>query len=720
MLDDGSSNLEPGSSILDPKYLVLREERGKVMPNRLIKEKSPYLLQHAQNPVDWYPWGEEAFARAKREEKPIFLSIGYATCHWCHVMAHESFEDEEVAQKLNQSFVAVKVDREERPDVDQVYMTVCQALTGRGGWPLSVFLTPEGKPFFAGTYFPKTRRLGMSGFLELLTEISSLWERDRGRILKAADQVTMAIRERRSSTPSHPVSLEDAALEGGVRQLQRAFDPSNGGFGSAPKFPTPHHLTFLLRQYRRKKDRLTKEIVEKTLTAMRFGGIYDHLGWGFHRYATDEKWRIPHFEKMLYDQALSALAYLEAFQCLKDPFYGRTAREIFEYVLRDMTDREGGFYSAEDADSEGKEGTYYLWTPKEIAEVLGDEEGDLFCRFYGITEEGNFEEGKSIPYQTTSKEAFAARVGMGKEVFTAFLEKARDRLLAFRRKRIPPLKDDKVLTAWNGLMIAALAKGAQVFGEDRYARAAEKAAAFVLEKLTAPDGGLYRRWRQDEAAHTGYLEDYAFLIWGLLDLYEAVFDPFWLEKALELNDRLSDRFWDEEQGGCFFTPRGAEELILREKDLYDGAVPSGNSVAALNFLRLARMTGRTDLEENADRLVRFFSAAVAEQPMAYTQFLYALDFMVGPAQEIVAAGDPADPLTQEMIAEVHRAFLPNKVLLFLPDEGEERDRLLKAAPFLESFRSLNGRPTIYLCSRFTCRSPITEVKELKRVLDESA
>lgn len=685
------------------------------MSNRLINEKSPYLKQHAHQPVDWFPWGEEAFTKAGKEEKPIFLSVGYSSCHWCHVMAHESFEDDEVARILNRSFVAIKVDREERPDVDQVYMTVCQALTGRGGWPLSVFLTPEGKPFFAGTYFPKTRRLGMSGFIELLTEIASLWQRDRARVFRAAEEITRALKRGEVSPPPGP-PLEEGALEKGLSQLQQVFDSRYGGFGRAPKFPTPHHLTFLLRCYRRRPAEQTREVIEKTLKAMRYGGIFDHIGWGFHRYAVDEQWKVPHFEKMLYDQAQLALAYLEAFQCFQDPFYGRTAEEIFAYVLREMTDPEGGFYSAEDADSEGKEGAYYLWTPKEMAEVLGEEEAELFSRFWGITKEGNFEEGKSIPYQTDSPEAFAAREGLDQETFVSLLEKTRQRLFAFRQKRVRPLKDDKILTAWNGLMIAALSKGAQVFREPRYAQAAEKAASFIWEKLVLPDGSCLRRWCRGEAAHSGVLEDYAFFIWGLLELYETLFQPLWLKRALVLNDRLLDLFWDEQEGGCFFTPRDGEALIFRTKELYDGAVPSGNSVTALNLLRLGRLTGRTDLEEKAERLGRFFSAVVKEQPMAYTQFLCALDFMVGPAEEIIIVGDLGDPRTQGLIAEVHGVFRPNQVLLVLPDEGEAREELRQLAPYVNAYGPVNGLPTAYLCRHYACQAPVTEVEEWKRRL----
>ncbi|RPH89976.1 MAG: thioredoxin domain-containing protein, partial [Desulfobacteraceae bacterium] len=481
------------------------------MVNHLINEKSPYLLQHARNPVDWYPWGEEAFARAGEEQKPVFLSIGYATCHWCHVMAHESFEDEEVARLLNRHFVAVKVDREERPDIDQIYMSVCQALTGRGGWPLSLFLTPERKPFFAGTYFPKTSRLGMSGFTELLIQIASLWEKDRDRILKAGEEITQSVQSRVSSGGTGSV-LDLKTLETGYDQLVKNFDSRWGGFGQAPKFPTPHHLTFLIRWDRRRPDSRAREIVTKTLEAMRFGGIFDQVGLGFHRYSVDAQWLVPHFEKMLYDQALLAMAYTEAYQAWQDPFHAQVVREIFTYVLRDMTAPEGGFYSAEDADSEGREGLFYVWKPEETAKVLGPELGALFCRCFDIQPGGNFEEGKSIPHLPISLSQAAAREKLPPEELTRRLEAARQTLFDLRERRIHPLKDDKILTAWNGLMIAALAKAAQALDEPAFARAAARSAGFILEKMRDPSGRLYRRFREGHLANPGYLEDYAYLV----------------------------------------------------------------------------------------------------------------------------------------------------------------------------------------------------------------
>jgi uncharacterized protein YyaL (SSP411 family) len=684
------------------------------MSNHLINEKSPYLLQHAENPVEWYPWGEKAFGKAGEEDKPIFLSIGYATCHWCHVMAHESFEDEEVARLLNQYYVAIKVDREERPDIDQVYMNACQALTGQGGWPLSIFMTPEGKPFFAGTYFPKRSRLGMSGFIELLTQIANFWKRNRERVLQAAEETTQALQGRPEAGSAGP-SLTGQTLEQGQQQLAQVFDRTWAGFSAAPKFPIPHHLTFLLRRYRRNPDQAVRNMIEKTLEAMRFGGIFDQIGWGFHRYSVDEKWLVPHFEKMLYDQALLAMAYTEAFQVFRKPLYARVTREIFSYVLRDMTSPVGGFYSAEDADSEGKEGLFYLWTPQQVKEVLGPDPADLFCRFFDITPEGNFEEGKSIPHILTPLEEFAAREKRSPEELETILKEYGQRLFQVREHRVHPLKDDKILTSWNGLMIAALAKGSQALGDPTYAQAAKKAADFILQKMRTSSGGLYRRYRDGDIAFPGYLDDYAFFIWGLIELYETLFEVRYLEEALALNRHLIDLFWDPEQGGCYFNARDGESLIAREKDLYDGAVPSGNSVTALNFLRLGRITGNPDWEVRGDQLFRSFSVKVSGYPAAYTQFLNAVDFMIGPAQEIVVAGDLAEKGARDMISRIQQAFLPNKALFFRP-EGEGSRAVINLSPYAEALIPLNHQPTVYLCEQFTCRAPITDLNELEKAL----
>jgi len=685
------------------------------VPNRLIDEKSPYLLQHAHNPVDWHPWGQEALAKAKAEDKPVFLSIGYATCHWCHVMAHESFEDEEVARALNDLYIPIKVDREERPDIDQVYMTACQVLTGQGGWPLSAFLTPEGKPFYVGTYFPKTSRLGRPGFIDLLVMLAEKWRTERNTVLKAADQLTEALKGP-TETTSQDRRPELEVLQLGYQQLAKAYDHEWGGFGQAPKFPTPHNLNFLLRWHVRDPGSTALEMVEKTLTAMRRGGLFDQIGLGFARYSVDAKWLVPHFEKMLYDQALLALAYLEAFQVTKKSFHARVAQEIFTYVLRDMTSPEGAFYSAEDADSEGREGLFYVWTPQEVHEELGRDLGELFCRFYDVTPDGNFEHGLSIPHISAPAEVFARRNGIEVQELEDQLAQARRRLFARRERRVRPLKDDKILTAWNGLMIAALAKGSQVLSDPVYAQAAARAFDFIAEKLKQENGTLRRRFRQNEAAYPGYLDDYAYLVWGLIELYEATFDLRFLEAALTLNRTMLELFGDDASGGLFYSGRENEALIARPKEVYDGALPSGNSVAALNLLRLGRMTGDTELEVKADELIKAFSGQVGRYPAVHTHFLAALDFAAGPGREIVIAGRADDPTVQAMIRSVRNKFRPNQIVLLKPD-GPEGPRLAALAPFVESMKPRPGRPAFYLCQGYACRRPITDPAEVEAVLE---
>ncbi|ABK18225.1 thioredoxin domain-containing protein [Syntrophobacter fumaroxidans] len=680
------------------------------MPNRLSAEKSPYLLQHADNPVDWYPWGEEAFRKAKEEDKPVFLSIGYATCHWCHVMERESFEDEEVAALLNEHVVAVKVDREERPDIDQIYMTVCQALLGSGGWPLSVFMTPEKNAFFAGSYFPKHARLGMAGFTDVIRRIVHMWKNDRERLLEAGRQITESIQPRPVQTVGSLPGPE--VLEEAYSRLSRAFDATWGGFGSKPKFPTPHHLTFLLRWHRRNPWSDALAIVEKTLDGMRDGGIFDQVGFGFHRYSVDEKWLVPHFEKMLYDQAMLALAYLEAFQVTGRERHGRVAREIFEYVLRDMTDPDGGFYSAEDADSEGVEGRFYVWTPAEVNALLGNEIGETFCRFFDITPEGNFEDGRSIPHLAELADSLSDRDEPGIGGLEDLLEKGRRLLFEARRMRVHPLKDDKILTSWNGLMIAALSKGSRALGDRSYALAASRAADFILDRMRRDSGRLHRRYRKGEAAIHAYADDYAFFIWGLIELYEAAFDVRYLEEAVKLQDLMIDLFWDDAEGGFFFTPNDGENLIVREREIYDGAVPSSNSAAALNLLRLGRMVGAVRFEEKADRLLRRFSETVRDYPSAYTQFLHAVDFAAGPTREVVIAGSPDNATTAEMMKIVGSGFVPNTVVL-LRGTPESGARLAELAPYTAGLVAPGGNPAVYICEKFACTSPITEIEELR-------
>jgi uncharacterized protein YyaL (SSP411 family) len=683
--------------------------------NRLIFQRSPYLLQHARNPVDWYPWGEEAFERALREDKPVFLSIGYSTCHWCHVMERESFEDAAVARLMNDSFVCVKVDREERPDIDGVYMSACQAMTGGGGWPLTVIMTPDGRPLFAGTYIPKESIFGRPGMLELIPRAASLWADRREDLLRSAEGITEALRGARRASAGEDLGAESlgAAFEG----LASRYDAARGGFGEAPKFPTPHNLLFLLRYWRRSGDDRALAMVEGTLKAMRRGGIFDHVGLGFHRYSTDPEWLVPHFEKMLYDQAMLAMAYVEAHQATGAGEYARTAREIFEYVLRDMTSSAGGFCSAEDADSEGEEGKYYLWTKGEVLDVLGPEEGEVIARLFNIHEGGNFASeagaaGLNIPHLRAPGAARAAEVA---RLAPGRVEEARLALLGARGRRIRPAMDDKVLADWNGLMIAALAKGAAALDEPRYAEAASKAAGFVLARMRAGDGRLLHSSRGERAGVRAFLDDYAFLIWGLLELYEATFEAAHLREALDLAGDMIDGFWDERGGGFFVCARDSEELIVRRKEIYDGAVPSGNSVAALVLLRLARATADPDLERKAAETMRSFSGEISTAPSAYTQMMAALDFALGPTYEVVIAGGAGEDPQGEMAAALRRAFVPNKVVLFKPAGAGAAD-IVKLAKFVEGHGPVDGATAAYVCVDYACKRPTSDPAEMLRLL----
>ena len=688
--------------------------------NRLIDEKSPYLLQHAYNPVDWYPWGKEAFETAAKKDKPIFLSIGYSTCHWCHVMEHESFEDPEVAQLMNDAFVCIKVDREERPDIDGIYMTVCQMLTGSGGWPLTVILTPDRKPFFAGTYFPKESAFGRIGMLDLVPRVRDMWQSKREDLLSDAQRIVGALAQR--ELDSEGKDLDESTLRTAYGQLASHHDPVNGGFSTSPKFPTPHNLLFLLRYWKRTGNPEALGMVELTLAEMRKGGIYDHVGFGFHRYSTDAEWLVPHFEKMLYDQALIAAACIEAYQATGKELFKQTAEEIFKYVLRDMTDPEGGFYSAEDADSEGVEGKFYVWTVEEILAILGEEDGKLACRIFNASSEGNFLEestghktGANILHLKASPQDLSGSLGIPEEELSARRESIRTRLFEVREKRIHPYKDDKILMDWNGLMISSFAKGGQAFGNPVYVQAAAKAARFMLEEMRTPKGRLLHRFREGEAAIAGHLDDYAFLIAGLLDLYEATFDVSFLETAVQLNRDTIEHFWDEEGGGFFFTADDAEELLIRQKEVYDGAIPSGNSVAALNLIRLARFTGDTSTENKAHNIFQAFSGQVGRMPSVFTQMMLALDFALGPSYEVVLVGDPAAGDTRSMLEALRKTYLPNKVVL-LKTAGEADSRLKALAPFTEFQSAVNGKATAYVCLNHACRQPTADVDEMLKSL----
>jgi uncharacterized protein YyaL (SSP411 family) len=689
--------------------------------NRLASEKSPYLIQHANNPVDWYPWSEEAFKKAKKENKPIFLSIGYSTCHWCHVMAHESFEDTEVARSMNDTFVSVKVDREERPDIDTVYMTVCQMMTGSGGWPLTIIMTPGKEPFFAATYIPKETRFGRAGMLDLIRRVRELWSTRKIEILSSARKITETLQQPESEVSGK--ELNESVLNTAYKQLADDFDERYGGFGNAPKFPTPHKLLFLLRHWKRTGNEKALEIVERTIQAMRRGGIYDHIGFGFHRYSTDSQWLVPHFEKMLYDQALLAIAYTEAYQATKKTEYAETASEIFTYVMRDMTSPEGAFYSAEDADSEGEEGKFYLWTNDEFTKILTTDEAIVAAKVFYISKEGNFPDevtgGKSkrnILHLTKPINEHAADLSMSLPALRSYIERIRCKLFVYRENRVHPQKDDKILTDWNGLIIAALAKGARVLEETKYTNAAKCAADFILNKMRTANGRFWHRYRDGEAALTANVNDYAFFIYGLLELYETTFEVNYLKTALELNEDLLQHYWDHDNGGFYFAADDGETLLFRQKEIYDGAIPSGNSVAMLNLLRLGRITANTDLEEKVTRIGQVFQVKISELPSAYTQLMVALDYTIGPSYEVVVAGDSQSRDTKEMIKAIRGKFIPNKIVILRQTEETSPD-LDRISPYAKYHPSIDGKSTAYVCINYSCERPTTDIGILLRELN---
>jgi len=700
---------------------MLEEERA----NRLIFEKSPYLLQHAHNPVDWYPWGPEAFEKAQQEDKPIFLSIGYSTCHWCHVMERESFEDLEVADLMNEVFVSIKVDREERPDIDQVYMVVCQMLTGGGGWPLTIVMTPDKRPFYAATYIPRETRFGRIGMLDLIPRVNEMWLTRRSEVVDSAGQITenVSMVLRGTSPGDAGAAVDESMLHRAYDQLSERFDDRYGGFSDAPKFPTPHNLLFLLRYWKRTGKPRALAMVETTLEAMRQGGIHDHLGFGFHRYSTDFKWLVPHFEKMLYDQAMLAMAYTEAFQATGKKEYEETARDIFAYVLRDMMHQKGGFYSAEDADSEGVEGKFYVWTLDEAQQVLAPEEAVLIVKAFNIRKDGNFKEeskgrqgGHNILHLTESVKQLAADLKMSEEALDQRLAAIRQKLFAHREQRVHPHKDDKILTDWNGLMIAALARGAQVFDESTYLSAARRTVDFILNRMRTSDGRLLHRYRDGHAAIPAHINDYSFLIWGLIELYEATFDVGHLETALELNEDFIEHFWDHDGGGFFFTADDGEKLLVRQKEIYDGAIPSGNSVAMLNLLRLGRITARADLEQKAATIGRVFSQSIKESPAAHTQLMAAVDFGIGPSYEVVIVGNSRAKDTKEMVRAVRRHFIPNKVVLLRTTE-KKSPGIERVAEFTKHQPSIDNKATAYVCLNYACKAPTTEIGTMLEMLN---
>jgi uncharacterized protein YyaL (SSP411 family) len=681
------------------------------MANRLMHEKSPYLLQHAQNPVDWYPWGDEAFAVARELDRPIFLSIGYATCHWCHVMEHESFEDGEVARLMNAAFVNIKVDREERPDIDGIYMTVAQLTTGQGGWPLTILMTPERIPFMAATYIPRENRHGRVGMVNLIPRIQQAWAERRSALLESAASIQQHL-ESMAAADFGGRALGTDVLRQGFSELSASFDRQHGGFGSAPKFPTPHRLLFLLRYWRRTEVDMALEMVDRTLDSLRAGGVFDQVGFGFHRYSTDRQWLLPHFEKMLYDQAMLMLAYTESFEASPDPARERVVREIAEYVLRDLTSPEGAFFSAEDADSEGEEGKFYVWSLDEVRAVLGEREASHAAAAWGLTPEGNYRDeasgrttGLNIPHLRSLQEA------------DDLLEKARRSLFEHRTMRERPLLDDKVLTDWNGLMIAALARAGRVLSDASLVTAARRSAGFIHATMES-SGDLLHRYRDGEAALQANLDDYAFLALGEIELYQSTFEPEHLERAIRLTDAMVDRFLDADRGGFFFSAAGKADLIVRQREVYDGAVPSGNSVALYNLARLARLTGRPDYEKLVSDTASAFSRQVASQPAAFTFFLSAVDMAIGPSQELVIVGDPDADDTRSLLAVAREGYHPNLVVLLRPP-GDAGKTIAELAPFTESFDLLDGQAAAYLCSGFACERPVSEPDALRDLIEHA-
>ncbi len=692
----------------------------KNRPNRLIDEKSPYLLQHAYNPVDWHAWGVEAFERAKQEDKPIFLSIGYSTCHWCHVMEKESFEDDEVAELMNKVFVSIKVDREERPDIDHAYMTVCQMMTGGGGWPLNIVMTPDKKPFFAGTYFPKYSRQGRIGLLDLSARIEQLWFNDRAQIDDATEKIVTALN---LSTEQDPTGILDLdTLKTAFNQLTQRFDPRYGGFGEAPKFPTPHNILFLLRYWKRSGDEKALQMATMTLDQMRLGGIFDHVGFGFHRYSTDAQWLTPHFEKMLYDQAMLALAYTEAYEATNKISYKKTVEQIFDYVLRDLTSPEGGFYSAEDADSEGEEGKFYLWTLDEIQEILPETEARFVERAFNVFSMGNFKEestqslnGRNILHLKRPLEKLNGQLGFTEKKIQETWESARKRLFEIREKRVHPHKDDKILTDWNGLMIAALSKASRVFGNKDYFLAAARAADFIIAKMRDANGRLLRRYRLGEAGLSAHVDDYSFFIWGLLELYETSFEIIYLKVALQLHDDFLERFWDKESGGFFFTADDSEKLLVRQKEIYDGATPSGNSVAAMNLIKLSRICASLEFDSIVLAIGKAFSADVKRFPSAYTQFLLFVDFLLGPSFEVIIVGPESSVETDIMLERLNSAYIPNKVVIFKNSDTKPTE-IVSIAPYLKDFEMTNKHVTAFVCGNYKCESPTNKPEKMLSML----
>lgn len=667
-------------------------------PNALGSEKSPYLLQHAYNPVQWFPWGQEAFDKAQAEDKPIFLSIGYSTCHWCHVMEQESFENPAVAELLNRDFISIKVDREERPDVDSVYMSVCQAFTGQGGWPLTIIMTPDRKPFFAATYLPERGRRGMYGMMDLLPMVAEQWKNNRDSLLDLGNKTVELLRHQAQSAETGEVSKQ--LLADAFAIDNKTFDSQNGGFGGAPKFPMAHKLVFLLRYAKAENNPAALEMAEKTLVQMYRGGLFDHIGGGFSRYSTDKKWLVPHFEKMLYDNALLVWAYLEAYQRTGKQLYSQIARKTIDYILTELTDEQGGFYCGQDADSEGVEGKYYVFTPQELADLLGKDPAEQFCRWFDITQAGNFE-GKSIPNLLENDEY---------EKQAETIQTISKQVYQYRLHRTKLHKDDKILCSWNCLMIASLAKAAVVLSDESFLRAAEQAERFLAKKLTQ-NGRMMVRYRDGDSAGEGKLDDYAFYVFALLELYRTTFRTEYLTKATDMATVMTEQFFDEENGGFYLYAKDAEQLIVRPKELYDGALPSGNSVAAYVLERLAKLTGESRWQTLFDKQISFMVGSMQEYPAGYSVALLACLNALYPSAELVCV-NPA----QEDVRQIQKLAAEHPALSVLVKTQENAESLTGVAPFTASYSADDGKPQFYLCQNGSCRAPVNNLAELESLL----
>ena len=681
--------------------------------NRLIHETSPYLLQHAHNPVDWYPWSEEAFEKAKKENKPVLLSIGYSACHWCHVMERESFENEKIAALMNELFVNIKVDREERPDLDEIYMNAVQMLTGRGGWPMTMFLTPEGKPFYGGTYFPPEDRQGMPGFPRILQGVAQAYRERPADVEKSVAQILETLHHMAESQPSEK-DFAPGIIAESCEKIARAYDSENGGLGQAPKFPNPGVYELFLRYYSESGDERYLTMVAQTLSKMAQGGIYDHVGGGFHRYSVDAKWLVPHFEKMLYDNAQLLRIYSQAYLITREPLYKTVVEESARYLLREMHQPEGGFYSTQDADSEGEEGKFFVWTLAEIDALLGAEDGEVFARMYDVTEEGNFEE-KNILHPILTVDQASKFFRKEKSEIEALIARTKEKLFTAREKRIKPFRDEKIIAAWNGLLLSGLAEAIKITGASSCLEASRRTVEFIFGRMFR-DGYLLHVYKDGQAKLRGYLDDYAFVALGLLDLYEVLLDRSLIDRAMELADIMLREFWDERGGGLFYTGKSHQPLISRAKPVFDASIPSGNAIAAQLLLRLYHLVGAEDYHTRAETILRSYYDAMVSQPFGFAHMLCALDQYLHPAKEIVIVGERSDARTTDLIKEIHSLYLPNKaVQIFAPGESLE-----KVSPLMVGKQQIDGRPTAYVCQNFTCSAPVTSWAELKRLLETNA